>query len=146
HEPSRVAKVHPNATFVRCVHIAGLVAEHLLVPDDEKLLGSLTNAAQRILGMSKLQLANVIKAVKSMAPEMERVFETRILVDTQSDPFLEEARAALLLRNLQSLQAVSQLKDQTDSLEARTKELEESSRRDELTGLFNRRYLDTFLT
>src|SRR5690606_32145114 len=22
HEPSRVAKVHPNATFVRCVHIA----------------------------------------------------------------------------------------------------------------------------
>ena len=143
HEPSRVAAVHPNATFVRCVHLAGLIAEHFLASNQERSASSST--AQQALGMSKVQLDEVIRSVTQMVPEMERVFETSILVSGESDSILDEAREALLLRNLQTLQVVSQLKDQADSLEARTKELEDSNRRDEMTGLFNRRYLDAFM-
>jgi diguanylate cyclase (GGDEF)-like protein len=143
HDPSRIAVVHPNATFVRCVHVAGLIAEHFLVSSHERSVSSST--AQQALGMSRAQLDEVIRAVTHMVPEMERVFETSILETGESESILDDAREALLLRNLQTLQVVSQLRDQTDSLEARTKELEDSSRRDELTGLFNRRYLDSFL-
>lgn len=143
HDPSRIASVHPNATFVRCVHLAGLIAEHFLLSSRKRCRSSLT--AQRALGMSGAQLDDVMRAVTQMVPEMERVFETSILVTEESDSILDEAREALLLRNLQTLQVVSRLKDQADSLEARTKELEDSSRRDELTGLFNRRYLDAFM-
>lgn len=145
HDPSRIPLVHSNATFVRCVHVAGLISEHFLSPDAERQLPSLTLAAQRHLGLSKTQLGDVLAAVKATIPEMEQVFETKILADAQADSILEEAREALMLRSLQSLNAVNQLKDQTDSLESRTRELEESSRRDGLTGLFNRRHLDEFL-
>src|SRR5690606_28838644 len=74
HDPSRIASVHPNATFVRCVHVAGLIAEHFLVADHDRRLPALTAAAQRTLGMSKAQLDDVIRAVKRTVPEMERVF------------------------------------------------------------------------
>ena len=43
------------------------------------------------------------------------------------------------------LQTVDTLQDQAESLETRTKELEETNRRDPLTGLFNRGHLDQFL-
>ena len=145
HDPSRVPKVHPNGAFVRCAHVAGLIAEQLLAAGSERRLSSLANTAQRALAMNRARLDDVIRAVVSAVPEMERVFETSILADVETDLVLEEAREALLVRNLQSLEAVSRLKEHADSLEARTKELEESSRRDELTGLFNRRYLDAFL-
>jgi len=145
HDPSRVPSVHPNSAFVRAAYVAGLVSEHLLATNGERSVASLAAPAQRALGMGRARLEDVIRGVKDTIPEMERIFETSILPDIQTDSILEDAREALLLRNLQSLQTVNVLKAQTDSLEARTKELEESSRRDELTGLFNRRYLDAFL-
>ena len=50
-----------------------------------------------------------------------------------------------MIRSLHTLKAVDQLKDVTVSLEARTRVLEDMSRRDPLTGLYNRGHLDVFL-
>ena len=50
-----------------------------------------------------------------------------------------------MLRNLQALQRVDQLKTSAESLEERTRRLEESNKRDPLTNLFNRTYLDSYL-
>jgi diguanylate cyclase (GGDEF)-like protein len=62
-----------------------------------------------------------------------------------SDRILEEAREALMLRSLQALQVVDRLKSATESLEQRTRRLEESNKRDPLTNLYNRAYLDRFI-
>ncbi len=50
-----------------------------------------------------------------------------------------------MLRNLQALRDVDLLKTSAESLEERTKRLEESNKRDPLTNLFNRAYLDHYL-
>ena len=50
-----------------------------------------------------------------------------------------------MLRNLQALRDVDQLKTSAESLEERTRRLEESNKRDPLTNLFNRTYLDHYL-
>ena len=144
HDPSRTPRVHPNATFVRCVHVAGLIAEHFLAADGRRL-SALTAAAQTHLEIGKDRLNRVLDAIKAAIPDVEQVFETKMMDETQADAILENAREALMMRSLQSLHAIEQLKGQTDSLDERTRELEESSRRDSLTGLFNRRYLDEYL-
>jgi diguanylate cyclase (GGDEF)-like protein len=68
-----------------------------------------------------------------------------ILSAERSDKILEEAREALMLRNLQALQAVDRLQTSTESLEQRTRRLEETNKRDPLTNLYNRAYLDQYL-
>lgn len=80
-----------------------------------------------------------------MIPDAESIFETEILSTARSEEILDDARDALMLRNLQALQAVDNLKSNTESLEQRTRWLEESNKRDPLTNLFNRAYLDQFL-
>ncbi len=145
HDPARVPAVHPNAAFVRCVHVAGAIAEHFLAGADGGDLQTVAAAAERHLRLGKADLGAVMQKVAEAIPEIEQIFDAKILAQTQAESILEDAREALMLRSLQSLQAVSQLQDHADSLEARTRELEESSRRDGLTGLFNRRYLDEFL-
>ena len=87
----------------------------------------------------------MLRDVGTMIPEAEGVFETQFLVKTSTDNILDDAREALMLRNLRALQEVDYLQDHAESLASRTKELEETNRRDALTGLFNRGYLDRFL-
>ena len=50
-----------------------------------------------------------------------------------------------MLRTLKALRDVDSLKNSAESLEERTKRLEESNKRDPLTNLFNRAYLDSYL-
>lgn len=47
-----------------------------------------------------------------------------------------------MMMNLQTLQQADKLQETAEVLETRTRELEERSRRDGLTGLYNRAYLD----
>ena len=54
----------------------------------------------------------------------------------------EQAREILMLRHLQTMHETKLLQAHKDSLESRTRELEERNRRDNLTKLYNRSYLD----
>ncbi len=145
HEPQRLSADHKNALFVRCVALTSLIAEVYLDKAEERGFQMLADAAHQQLGMDKDRLGQLLQDVSSLIPEAEEVFETKILVDCSAESVLEQAREALMLRNLQALQVVENLQDEAQSLELRSLELEESSRRDALTGLYNRQYLDRFL-
>jgi len=58
---------------------------------------------------------------------------------------LDQARDLLILRNLQTLGQVGSLRETNLKLEARTEALQDAQRRDGLTGLYNRGYLDLVL-
>jgi diguanylate cyclase (GGDEF)-like protein len=59
---------------------------------------------------------------------------------------MDNAREMLMMMNLQTLQQADKLQETAEVLESRTRELEERSRRDGLTGLYNRAYLDQKLS
>ena len=90
-------------------------------------------------------VSRAVAEIGRMIPDAESIFETEILSASRSETILSEAREALMLRNLQALRAVDQLKTSAESLEERTRRLEESNKRDPLTNLFNRSYLDHYL-
>ena len=95
--------------------------------------------------IDKEGLGELLAEIGRMIPDAESIFETEILSATRSETILAEAREALMLRNLQALRDVDQLKTNAESLEERTRRLEESNKRDPLTNLFNRAYLDSYL-
>jgi diguanylate cyclase (GGDEF)-like protein len=145
HEPENLSKQNANGMFARCVALASAIAEVFLDTSGERGFAELAERAMRYFDIDKEGLGEVLAEIRKMIPDAENIFETEILSPTRSDEILDEARDALMLRNLQALQAVDNLKSSAESLEQRTRRLEESNKRDPLTNLFNRAYLDQFL-
>lgn len=145
HDPERVPKQSPHGVFARCVALSGQIAEVFLDVKGERNFGPLAESAQAYFDIDKEVLAELLAEIGHMIPNAESVFETQILSTANSDEILEEAREALMLRNLQALKTLDVLKSSTDSLEQRTRRLEESNKRDPLTNVYNRAYLDQFL-
>ncbi len=51
-------------------------------------------------------LGELLAEIGKMIPDAESIFECEILSPTASDEILEQARDALMLRNLQAMQVV----------------------------------------
>jgi len=145
HEPEKLPKQNPNGMFARCVALASNIAEVFLDTSGERSFAELAERAERYFAIDKEGLGELLAEIGKLIPDAESIFETEILSAASSEEILDEARDALMLRNLQALQAVDTLRSNTESLEQRTRRLEESNKRDPLTNLFNRAYLDQFM-
>lgn len=145
HRPERVPMNEPDGPFTRCVAVASHIAEVFLEQEGERHFEALAASAHKHLGLEKESLGTLLSEVSDMIPDAESVFQTKILSKKRSDSILDEARESLMLRNLMALQQMDSLENKAEELEDRTKELEESARRDALTGLYNRAFLDKFL-
>ena len=92
-----------------------------------------------------MAFGQVLGTIGSMLPETEAIFETDILAEQHPELILEQAREALMLRNLFALREINTLRAAAESSNSRTLELEEETRRDAMTGVYNRAYLDQVL-
>jgi diguanylate cyclase (GGDEF)-like protein len=144
HDPERVS-TRENAIFARCVAFSSKVSEVFLDNRSTRDFGELALRARAYFDLDNEGLGDLLAEISKAIPDVEAIFETEILSPSRTDEILEEAREALMLRNLQALQVVEHLKTSTESLEGRTRLLEESNKRDPLTSLFNRSYLDSYL-
>ena len=122
-----------------------MIAELFLDTSGARGFAELAERAQAYFEIDKEGLGELLAEIGRMIPDAESIFETEILSAARSETILDEAREALMLRNLQALRDVDQLKTSAESLEERTRRLEESNKRDPLTNLFNRTYLDNYL-
>ena len=144
HTPESVPANEEDAQFSYCVTLSSRVAEVFLEDAEDHRFVQLAETAQHYLNIDKTQLNDLFTTIGDLIPEAEAVFETDIVSHTSTVAILDDAREALMVRNLKALSAVSALREESALLERRTRKLEESSRRDSLTGLYNREYLDEF--
>jgi len=145
HSPDAVSDTEPEAPFVRTVALCSQIAELYLNDTGSRRFGPLAEMAEQFFGFDKSALNELLNEISALIPDAESIFQTELMNQRNSESLLDEAKEALMVRSLRALSTVTQLKDQTDSLELRTRTLEDSSRRDPLTGLYNRAYLDEFL-
>jgi diguanylate cyclase (GGDEF)-like protein len=145
HDPERLPKQSPNGVFARCVALASSIAEVFLDDSEDRSFTQLAERAHAFFAIDKGVLGELLAEIGKVIPDAESIFDTEILSAADSDAILEQAREALMVRNLQAMQIVDSLKTVTESLELRTRRLEESSKRDPLTNLYNRAYLDQFI-
>jgi diguanylate cyclase (GGDEF)-like protein len=68
-----------------------------------------------------------------------------LLAKQHPELILEHAREVLMLRSLHALREINTLRAAAEISSSRALELEEETRRDALTGVYNRAYLDQFL-
>jgi diguanylate cyclase (GGDEF)-like protein len=135
----------PAQIFDRCVALSGPVADLFLLDPEQRQFAETALCAERSLGLDKMAFGQVLGTIGAMIPETEAIFETDLLARQHPELILEQAREVLMLRNLHALREINTLRAAAESSSSRALELEEETRRDALTGVYNRAYLDQFL-
>ena len=135
----------PGKIFERCVALSGPVADLFLRDPPHRRFAETALCAERSLGMDKMAFGQVLGTVGSMLPETEAIFETNLLTEQHPELILEQAREALMLRSLHALREINTLRAVAEISSSRALELEEETRRDAMTGVYNRAYLDQVL-
>lgn len=145
HKPQTVSGETDDGRFARCLALGSDLAEIVLGEDRSSSIPALAQRVKSLVGIDNEVLTGVVVRVMSLIPETETLYETSILDADDADNLLAEARELLAVRNLQALQEVSNLQAATSVLLTRTEEAEDASRRDALTGVINRPWLDRLL-
>jgi diguanylate cyclase (GGDEF)-like protein len=145
HEPQTLDATTDEGRFARCVALGSDLAEAMVATDRAGRVGALAQRAEKLLGMNQEGFTEVVTRILNLIPETEALYETSILDGDDAENLMAEARELLAVRNLHALQEVTQLQATTSVLLTRTEEAEDSSRRDALTGVLNRGWLDRTL-
>jgi diguanylate cyclase (GGDEF)-like protein len=135
----------PAQVFDRCVALSGPVADLFLLESEQRQFAETALCAERSLGLDKMAFGQVLGTIGAMIPETEAIFEADLLARQHPELILEQAREVLMLRNLHALREINTLRTAADGTPARALELEEETRRDELTGVYTRVHLDHYL-
>jgi diguanylate cyclase (GGDEF)-like protein len=143
HKQDNRRALDPADGFNRCVTVSSLMTDLFLLAPERRPFLETAQQVERIFGLDKEQFGLVIQRVSALVPETESIFETDVLAEPEA--IVTQAREVLMIRNLQQLQDVTELRDDVDALAERARELEEDSRRDPLTGAYNRGYLEQYL-
>ncbi|MEP6886581.1 MAG: GGDEF domain-containing protein [Gammaproteobacteria bacterium] len=145
HQLDQSFSAEPGQIFNRCVALSGQVADLFLLDPEQRQFAETARCAERSLGLDKMSFGQVLGTIGSMIPETEAIFETDLLAKQHPELILEQAREVLMLRNMHALREINTLRVAAEDFSTRTLELEEETRRDSLTGVYNRAYLDQFL-
>ncbi|MGH8265184.1 MAG: sensor domain-containing diguanylate cyclase, partial [Steroidobacterales bacterium] len=145
HRVTNQRVIEPGEVFNCCVAVCGSIADIFLLDADHRPFVETAQAVERSLGLDKEAFGKLLAAVGALVPETEKLFDAEILGATDPDMIIEQAREILLVRNLQTLREASSLRNSADHLSTRALELEEETRRDALTGVYNRSYLERVL-
>ena len=146
HRLERQCSADPAQIFDRCVALSGPVADLFLLDPEQRQFAETALCAERSLGLDKMSFGQVLGTIGAMIPETEAIFEADLLAKQHPELILEQAREVLMLRSLHALREINTLRAVPGDGAARTLELEEETRRDELTGVYNRAYLDQILS
>jgi diguanylate cyclase (GGDEF)-like protein len=136
----------PGELFNRCVALSGPVADLFLLDPEHRQFAETAQSAERSLGLDKMAFGQVLGTIGAMIPETEAIFETDLLAKQHPELILEQARDVLMLRSLHALREINTLRAVAESSTSRALELEEETRRDAMTGVYNRAYLDQVLS
>jgi diguanylate cyclase (GGDEF)-like protein len=145
HRLQQSFSAEPTQVFERCVALSGPIADLFLQEPQKRQFAETALRAERSLGLDKMAFGQVLGTIGSMIPETEAIFEAELLSKQHPDLILEQARDVLMLRSLHALREINTLRAAVDSIATRPMELEEETRRDPLTGVYNRVYLEQFL-
>ncbi len=109
-----------------CVAVSGYIADYFLDPRETGRIAAATEAAQLWLALDSIALLEVINIMEAELKSVEALFEMTIHHPKHISGILSHAKELLMMQSL-----------------AKTRELEDRSQRDGLTGAYNRSYFDS---
>ncbi len=135
----------PHEIMDHCVALSGPIADLFLVAPEDRQIAENALAVERSVGLDKAAFGQVLGSIGAIIPETEVIFDADLVSPQSAESILDHAREVLMIRSLQVLRDINTLKAAAETSSSRALELEEEARRDALTGVYNRAYLDQIL-
>ena len=132
--------------FLDCISLSGPLVDAMHAQDESLGLDVTAEQVKERLGITSEKFGDMMEALEEDFHEAEDLFETDLSDYSFSDTLLDRAKEALIIKNLETMQKAEKLQETAEKLESKTQVLEEKTRRDGLTGVFNRAYLDERIT
>ncbi len=129
--------------FCACVAFASWLAE--VWSDGAGDFARFATRAQTLLELSPEALHEVLDTIGEAMPETASLFEVDLVDPVRVRAIIDNAREVLMVRTLRTLHQADEALAQAERMEERARAMEERSRRDVLTGAYNRVHLDECL-
>lgn len=142
HDPNAVAIDDVHQPMARIVAFSSDIADILWNPSVSDKIGCAMQRARRVIDVEPDMLAVLFENVAEQLRNVADIFDIDLGDTMYLEALQEQAKEILTLRNLQALNETKLLQEHKSTLETKTRELEEINRRDNLTKVFNRAYLD----
>jgi diguanylate cyclase (GGDEF)-like protein len=142
HNPDIVADDTVIQSFKRCIALSGMLVDAVHGQDEGHALQEIASRIKMELDIDDGEFDSMMESLDVDFHEAADLFDTDLSDYSFSDALLDRAKEALIIKNVESLQQADRLQATAEVLESKTQILEERTRRDGLTGLFNRAYLD----
>lgn len=120
----------------------GWLTDVLLNHDVETALADAAAGISADTGLQQEAITEVVESALHETREFGALFEIDVGEPDYLEAITARAKEVLMIRSLQNLQETAALEESKIHLESKTRELEEKSNRDALTGLYNRAFFD----
>lgn len=146
HDPLSADLAPALTEQAKVIAVASDMAELSCNPDSSESLARLIRRGEQLLGTDDEVLVLSLEVAFEAMREIAHMFEVDMGDERHVETVLAEAKELVTLRNINAMQKSVLLEKTAELLESRTRKLEEENRRDVLTGLYNRSYLDYVIT
>lgn len=130
-------------SFNRCVALSGALADVFLLPGDERPCIEVAQQIERVFDLDRERFAGILDRISATLPDTESVFETDLVDDPVG--IVEQAREILMLRHVQGLRDLADLRHEVATLTQRATAQDERIVRDAESGAYNRAHLEHVL-
>jgi len=129
-------------TVAKVIAVASEISEAFCKGQEESDIEALSCLVWDALALDGEALSGILESVADEVVPLAELFEIDLSNTFLPRAVAESAKEVLMLRNMQSIQEATMLKQVNVHLQRKAQTLEEENRRDALTCLYNRAYLD----
>lgn len=110
--------------------------------DIQNVMLDAVNKAEEVSNIDRDEFQAVIETVSENYSDLANMFDIKLENPILLESISDQAKEVLILRNLGKIKETEHLQKAAEQLKSKAVQLEEVSRRDSLTQLFNRRHFD----
>ncbi len=145
HDPDRPGSTSADPDLTRAVAVSSVLADMWFAALGEDASTTAAEMASHYFGLEREEFADILEPITVELLQNAAMFELDLGDASIVRSLTEQAKEVLMLRNLTVMAEARELRGATKNLEVKARQLEEESRRDPMTGLYNRRHVDRVL-
>ncbi len=131
--------------LARIVRLSGLLADIWVRADTTTATEVLKEEATDFAELTPAAIETVLTRTAAAMPQVAELFDLKLGTADEIGSVLDQATETLVMVTLRAARQIDSAHEAIDSLQHRTRVLEEASQRDKLTGLYNRARFDALI-
>ncbi len=128
-----------------CIEISNVIADCICCEEDQKDYQHAARVTEKVLEIKKEIFIENFESITEELLEAASIFELDVGHPNLLNCIVDQAREMLLLRSMETLKTAEELHEAAVSLESKANKLEEFTKKDPLTNIYNRGYLEIAL-